>query len=376
MQLDRVAFRELIQSTMDHLSPRRAFAVGLYTPIWATFRHAMNLALRLDRHLLPELEAQKVEAPVFIFANPRSGTTLLHRLMSLDEEHFVSMRLFETIFPSAVLQKAFSKLGEVDRDHLGGRLGRFVDWVDGHTFRNRWEDVHKMGLREPEEDECLFVYNLQTPTSMLLVPFVDEVKSHLWFDQLPAEVRGPFMDYYEGALKRLLFARGEGRRYLNKNVFFTARIRTMYERFPDAKFLYLARHPYEVMPSFLNMFHAAWRTHSPEIAKDSPEVKALAQVGYDYYRYAMMCRDLLPAENFRVVRYDDLIESPRSTVESIYEWMGLPITDAFRARLDEATSAQRTYERPIEHSLEEWGLTREEVYRELEPVFEELGFAR
>ena len=130
------------------------------------------------------------------------------------------------------------------------------------------------------------------------------------------------------------------------------------------------------MPSFLNMFHAAWRTHSPEIAKDSPEVKALAQVGYDYYRYAMMCRDLLPAENFRVVRYDDLIESPRATVESVYEWMGLPITEAFRVRLDEATSAQRTYERPIEHTLEEWGLTREEVYRELQPVFEELGFAR
>ncbi|MBC7173199.1 MAG: sulfotransferase, partial [Polyangiaceae bacterium] len=346
---------------------------GSYLTVWGVFHRLMDYSQRLDERLFPELATQKVEAPVFIFANPRSGTTLLHRLMSLDDSNFVSMRLFESIFPSAVWQKGFSKLDDFDSARLGGTLRKMVDLFDDKVFGSRWEDVHKLGLREAEEDECLFVYNLLSPTTMLLVPFVEEVRSQLFFDDLPAATRGRVMDYYEGILKRLLLARGEGRRYLNKNVFSIPRTLTLHERFPDAKFVYLARHPYEVMPSFCNMFYSAWRTHSPEIAKDSPEVKALAQVGYDYYRYAHACRQMLPAENFRVVRYDDLVANPKATVESVYEWMGVEITPAFREKLENATRAQRSYERPLEHSLEEWGITREDVYRELAPVFEEFG---
>ncbi len=374
--IDRASFDELVAATLTHLSPRRASAFAAYLGIWDTFHRLMDASQRLDRRLFPQIAEQRVEAPVFIFANPRSGTTLLHRLMSLDDANFVSMRLFESIFPSAVWMKGFSKLDDIDREHLGGVLRKLVDAFDAKVFGDRWEDVHKLGLREAEEDECLFVYNLLTPTTMLLVPFVDEVRSQLFFDELPPEARGRCMDYYEGILKRLLFSRGGGRRYLNKNVFSIPRILTLHERFPDAKFLYLARHPYEVMPSFCNMFHSAWRTHSPEIAKDSPEVKALARVGYDYYLYAHECRKVLPKESFRVVRYDDLVANPKATVEAVYEWMGTSITPEFRAKLEAATRAQRTYERPIEHSLEEWGLTKDEVYRELEPVFREFGWKR
>lgn len=374
--VDKVSFDELVASTRKHLSPRRATAFGSYLAIWSVFHEMMDASQRLDRTLFPEIENERVEAPVFIFANPRSGTTLLHRLMSFDEANFVSPRLFETIFPSAVWMKGFSRLDDLDAKYLGGVLRKMVDAFDAKVFGSRWEDVHKLGLREAEEDECLFCYNLLTPTTMLLVPFVDEVRSQLFFDELPPAVRGKAMDYYEGILKRLLHSRGEGRRYLNKNVFSIPRLLTLHERFPDAKFIYLARHPYEVMPSFCNMFHSAWRTHSPEIAKDSPEVKALAKVGYDYYRYAHECRKILPKESFRVVRYEDLVADPKATVESVYAWMGTEITPEFRAKLEQATAAQRTYERPLEHTLEEWGLSRDEIYRELEPVFREFGWQK
>lgn len=63
-------------------------------------------------------------------------------------------------------------------------------------------------------------------------------------------------------------------------------------------------------------------------------------------------------------------------MESISDWMGVDIEPSVRAKLEAATQAQRKYERPLAHSLEEWGLTREEIYRELEPIFREFGWKR
>jgi hypothetical protein len=77
-----------------------------------------------------------------------------------------------------------------------------------------------------------------------------------------------------------------------------------------------------------------------------------------------------------VVRYDDLVSEPLATVERIYGWLGEPVGDAFRLRLEEALHAHRSYRSEHEYSLEEFGLTREEIYAELKPVFDEFGFSR
>src|SRR5690606_838506 len=212
---------------------------------------------------------------IFIVANPRSGTTLLHRLMSEDEENFASFTLGETIFPSVTIQALFQRLARVDERYLGGLLDKAARAFDARVFGSRWEDVHRLGLFETEEDETFFSYSLQSPTMMLLVPFPDAIAPLTQLDMQSREKRELMMDYYEGTLRRLIHRKGRDKRYLDKNVFHTHRIRTVSERFPDARFVYMVRHPYEALPSFLNMFHAAWRTHSPDIGKTSPEIRQL-----------------------------------------------------------------------------------------------------
>ena len=44
----------------------------------------------------------KVEKPVFIISNPRSGTTYLHRLMTLDEERYAFFLTYNTIGNSSL----------------------------------------------------------------------------------------------------------------------------------------------------------------------------------------------------------------------------------------------------------------------------------
>jgi hypothetical protein len=374
--VDVGAALEIISGVLRHPSPRRLSVLATYMGIWSAGRGLALGFQGLDELIDRGWRNQPVEAPVFIFANPRSGTTLLHRLMSFDEQHWVAPLLYETVFPSSSLIRSVVSLAEVDEKIPGRPLHRFVDGLNAVLVGDTWDGIHKLGLDQPEEDEPSFVYGMHTPTAMLMVPHVDEISSRFWFDELPETVRKPFMDAYEGVLKRVIHAHGGRRRFLNKNVFFAPRVRSVAERFPDARFIYMVRHPYEAMPSFLNMFTSAWRFHSPELANDPVLVRRLAQVGFDYYRAGLELMQDLPRERFRVVRYDDLVANPKRTVQSIYGWLDLPITSEFEDKLDEALAAQRAYESQHDYSLEGFGLTRDEVYEELREVFDRFGFER
>lgn len=360
---------------------RRTLALLTYGVLWSGLRGLMSIAHRLDDVLFPRWRTARVERPVFIFANPRSGTTMLHRLLSFDTERWTTVKLYQTLFGAVVWHKLFRAVGAFDRRFCLGLIRKSTvglgNWL---FFKSRWEDIHKMGFDEPEEDECTFVYTMHTPTTMLLSPFPEELREFAWLDELPRPQREAMMDCYDGMLRRLMHVEGEGkhgkRRFLNKNVFFTPRIKTMHDRFPDATFVYLVRHPYQGLGSFLSMFYAAWKTHSPDIDKNSPEAKALARFGMDYLRYALELQAELPEDRFVVIKYDDLVADPRGTVESLYAKLGEPVSEEFAARLAEATSQQRTHKSNHAYSLEEYGLTEQEVYAELKDVFEAYGFEK
>lgn len=373
--VDGAAALEIVQSIFRHKTPRRLGTLATYATMWSVGRGLSLLCQAADEVVDRSWRQQPVEQPVFIFANPRSGTTLLHRLMSYDTDHFVGPLLYETVFPSIALIRGIHELSELDESLPGRPFHKLVGGLNAILVGDTWDGIHKLGLDQPEEDEPSFVYGIHTPTAMLLVPHVEEISSRFWFDELPASVRERFMDAYEGTLKRILRAHGGKKRYLNKNVFFTPRIRSMAERFPDARFIYLVRDPCEAMPSFMNMFTSAWRFHSPELANDPELLSRLAQVGYDYYRRALELIDELPQDRLLVVRYEDLVRNPKKTVESVHAWLGVPISPEFEEKLDEALASQRSYESQRDYSLSSFGLTREQVHAELAPVFARFGYA-
>jgi len=248
-----------------------------------------------------------------------------------------------------------------------------VDLINRKAF-NGWKGIHEMGLDALEEDEAIFVLSLMTPTVSLLLPYIDELPVSTAFDSLPIEARRGFMDLYEDALQRHLFASGGQRTFLTKNAFFAPRIQSMFERFPDARFVYLVRHPFQAIPSFLNMFHAKWITHSPGIKPDSPEARALSQLAIAYYRYALDCRKAILPTRFITIRYDDLVADPKQTIEILYESLGLKISPSFAADLDRGRQSQRSFTSRHSYSMKRFGLCEKAVYDELRDIFEEFDF--
>jgi hypothetical protein len=373
MYLNRAALREITRVARQRRSPRRVWIWIGYALGFFSIRGVLRLSRWIDDLLWPEIARQKIEEPVFIFGNARSGTTLLHSLMSLDGERFASMKLYQSIFCAVSVHRSIEALDRFDERVPGRPLRRLVRLINRALFSG-WEGIHEMGIDKVEEDESIFTFGLMTPAVVLILPFLDELEGLTSLDDLPAEERRRFMDYYEDALRRHLFASGGERIFLNKNALFAPRLRSMCERFPDARFVYLVRHPFDAIPSFLNMFHSKWITHSPEIGADSPAARALAHLAIDYYRRAIDCRKFIPEDRFITVRYDDLVAQPRKTVDALYRRLGIDMSPTFRARLDQALASERGFSSGHSYSLEQFGLTEEGIFEELPDIFAEFGF--
>ncbi len=350
---------------------RRFLAVVLVSVAFAIVLALVALGRAADRVLYGDYQRVVPQAPIFIIAPPRSGTTFLHRLMSLDTERMVHFRLIDMILPAIVFARLFSVLAKVDR-YMGGALGWALRRFERLCFGD-WENRHQMGFGRPEEDEALFTLTLVTEAVYLLFPFFDTMPQVAFLDRMGSRTRAGAMGFYRTTVQRHLHAQGHGRTLLAKSTGAPGRIHTLLATFPDARIVHLVRHPDETIPSHLSTFYPSWQALSPEIAKVSPETEAYAEIAVDWYRAMYDARDLFTEDRYIRLRYTDLIEDPLAAVESIYRQFGLPLDDAFRQRLQAACRTARRYRSDHSYSLAEFGLSRAWVDARLGDIIASYG---
>jgi hypothetical protein len=330
--------------------------------------------MSLDAVLYPGVKQHPMSAPVFIVANPRSGTTYLHRLMAMDEERFATMRLWQTMFPSVSAHRGLRAIWTMDQK-LGAPLTRIVKRVERMAFGG-WEGVHDMGFERTEEDESFFFMMGVTASLMLTHIMPQEFERLGIFDDMPADWRATVMDNYDTFVRSYLYAGDDRRTYLCKNVFSSGRVRSLHEQYPDARFVHIVRHPYEAIPSFCSMFSMPWRLLRPEIAPDSDTTRTWARIATSFYRHLHELQAELPPEQFISIRYDELMRRPVETVESVYQRFGLLMTRELRERLQHEVTRRSAFESRHTYSLETFGLSAAHIQEELSDIFDAYGFSR
>ncbi len=346
------------------------FFTGLFGVMWIF----VVIGRALDHVFFPGFKRQPVREPVFIIAPPRSGTTLTQKLMALDAERFVHVKLYHTIFPCIFYQRIIEAIARLDA-LCGAPLAKSIGRIERRFFGG-WDDMHKMRFNEAEEDDGFFVYSFVTEAIFLLFPYVDDLWEAGFADALPAGDRRRLMAYYKSCLQRHLYARAPDKTLLSKATQSSGSIVALREAFPDARFITIVRHPYRSVASHVSVFYPAWRAHSPEIRKDSPVSKAYARLAVEWYKHLFRMRTELPADRYCCLDYRELVRSPREAIEGIYRRFGFEFRDGFRKRLDEATQKQHGFQSNHEYTLEEFGLSKEWIQAELGELMDFYGLER
>lgn len=367
LRMLRLAWRE-----RNPRARRSSLRILLLTvPPVASF-HALCFAL--DRILFPGLWRTEVRSPVFVLGHARSGTTLLHRLMSRDEGRFSSFVLYELYFPSLLQKKVIRAMARLDKRAFGGFLERRVRAWEGARYA-AVRKVHPMGLSIPEEDDMVLYYSCASGFWITKLPYMGEL-DFFYVDQLPDRKRRRVMRFYKECVRRQLYLNGDDRTHLSKNPVFCGRVESLIETFPDARFAVLLRNPYETIPSLLKLMSGSWRRLDWDAAQVSRCLEILAEQSFDTYRYPLEVLERHPAVPRALVHYRDLVTDPAATIERIYEELGFELAPAYREVMREESARAKGYRSDHRYALEEFGLEKDAIRLRLADLFDRFGWDR
>ncbi|MCH7600984.1 MAG: sulfotransferase [Myxococcales bacterium] len=345
------------------------FTLCVSVPLISSF-HA--ICFFLDGILFPALHNVEIRTPVFVVGHARSGTTLVHRLMSKDDGRFSSFNLYELYFPSLLQKKAIRAVAKFDRRFLSSVLAKLVQaWEEKRYAATR--DIHDMGLTQPEEDDIVFYYSCASGYWMTKLPYMGKLDFYR-IDERPAHERKRMMDFYKACIRRQLLLNGSDRIHLSKNPVFAGRVETLIEAFPDARIVVPMRNPNETIPSLLKLMRVGYRALDWDEDGIMRSLRFLADQSYHTYRYPLEVLARHPETRQSVIDYRDLTARPAETIERSYEQLGFAISDEYREVLRTEDKRARTHETRHAYSLDEFGLAADEIRRELAPLFERFGW--
>jgi hypothetical protein len=164
---------------------RTLFADGLVSAV-TTLGAINRVTERIDSILYPDLDSVPLGKPIYIVAAPRSGTTFLHRLMSLDPQ-FTGPKLYETFFPTVSGQRMIRRVATFNGS-VGALLRNVRERLDDSYF-GAWAGIHETSLSQDEEDEAIWAMAFATPAIWLVLPFPEQFAHLRFIDQLPAGKR-------------------------------------------------------------------------------------------------------------------------------------------------------------------------------------------
>ena len=151
-------------------------------------------------------------------------------------------------------------------------------------------------------------------------------------------------------------------------------MRALLEQFPDARFIVMLRHPYETIPSLLDLMSQYWRAMGASEELVGASADLLGEIQIAQYRYAVEVVDQLPANQSIIVEFRDLLSDPKRVVEEIYRRFDLETSEDFERFLDDEREAAKTFQSQHEYEPEGQGPARDRVACELRDLFERFGW--
>ena len=320
-----------------------------------------------ERHFESQIAAQRPRPPLFILGCWRSGTTWLHHLLARD--------------PSLAAPTGLQVLHPHTFFFLEGRLPGFAPRLARYPYRI-WADLNwgrqagrpskrvsdnvMVGLQEPAEDEfALLMMKSSDLLSHLLGPkLARRYGLFLNLRELDANSRRAWQEQWVWFLKKLTLRHGP-RTLVLKSPNHTARVRTLLELFPQARFVHLHRHPFEVYRS-LTRHLGLLESVSDVLQQRQPNHHETCLELYEtIYSAYLDDRPFIPPGQLVELSFEQLEADPQLALKTIYTQLGLEGQPA-------PVAAAASYEKNRYPALD--SATRQLLYRRWGRYFEAFGY--
>jgi Sulfotransferase family len=251
----------------------------------------------------PELENVTVRGPVDITALPRTGTTALANMMSLDPQ-FRCLRGWEQIKPCPP--------PVLDQEAEDPRRRQFAEHID-----RRGPGANALHLNEldatREDTELLGMACHDQGYTWPVYPY------HAWWRG--ADLTATY--HYHRRVVRLLQSRRPPNLWLFKAPHHVFHLEAIVNAYPDVRFIMTHRDPAKVVPSYASMQSTIFPAPNGrrDMQRLGREVSEHLRIGM---RNAITARERLGENRFVDIHHDELVRGPVETLRRVYDFLGVP----------------------------------------------------
>lgn len=295
----------------------------------------------------PQYVDVAIERPIFVTGLPRTGTTILHRLLGADPVH-QGLHLWLAEFPQPRPPR-----DTWDENPWYSALN--AQFEKAHSENPEYTGLHFMAAYELEECWQLLRQSLHSVSY--------ETLSHLptYSRWLSEQDWTPSYQRHRRNLQ-LIGLNDVEKRWVLKNPSHLFALDALMATYPDALVIQTHRPVETILASMCSLAqHTAegWSTtfSGAQIGADNMETWSR---GLRLFNTARAKYD--PAQ-FYDVDYHDLIADPLGTVANVYRHFAIPLTDEARKAMEDSHAESQTGARAPKHkySLADYGLTAEVV---------------
>eukprot|EP00055_Hartaetosiga_balthica_P006587 m.20949 g.20949 ORF g.20949 m.20949 type:complete len:384 (+) comp5303_c0_seq1:49-1200(+) len=331
--------------------------------LFLTLMAMLNSSLALINDLFYSKAVAKTtinDSPVFIIGNPRTGTTLLHNMLSLDKDRFSYATTLAAGFSAA-----FLLLEPVQ--HL----------LKGVISEKRPMDNMPLTLDAPQEDELAMNQMSGCISQYGCIPFLTHQDHFMRFLTMDSEEgvtkneKKKYINTLLGIFEKLAY-KAEGRRLLLKSPSHTAKIELLLELFPKAQFIFIHRNPYDVFKSMVHMAETTYCYSYLATPKHNDLVEYSLTLYEKTYNAYLDARHLIPQGNLIEIAFDDLQNDKIACMKNIYTTLGWAGFHDMQKSYSQYVANIKTYKRNSFPSISP--KHRALVNKRWERSFEEFGY--
>jgi hypothetical protein len=307
----------------------------------------------------PRIASLPIHAPLIITGLPRTGSTMLYNLLSVDKSSFQSAKIWQMTHcidnptPSvskSCRQKAFQAFTK--------QVYKVSNEILSVLYSSHPISLETSGDEGPEEDTLVLMHCFLT----IVCPY-----SEWMLSDKPAKA------YYEYHYKyfqmlQLDNINNNNVRWLWKSPTHSLFINSLIETYSDARLIITHRHPLEVIPSLGKLYVTYLRI------KIMPGTLSVKEVGRIAFHVCKTMIDRMEAAGFFLdknpniihIHYSNLINNPVECIKRIYDRHGLsPISKELNAtfQIQSKVNLQEKYGR-MAYDLDEFGLSKYEIQTE------------